>query len=259
MTALQSDARLLQRIQDAELRALADTFGETAVQPFGGLSLVSTGTESSGANRIAGVSPKTLDTLDQALEALPEGDDRPWPCRIDVLPGAVDASVADALFSRRFRHTGFESLMVGSPGDSELDPNPGIEVVEPTQDWAFREFVQVFHDGFEIPAPDRRESSDLEHWSKGASLFLARLYGTPVSAGMLHEGEHGAFLLTCASTHVLRRQGGHQALVQHRLGHAAERGHDRVFARVPFDGPAQRNLVRGGLRIAATIAVWSRG
>jgi len=259
MTALQSDARLLQRIQEAELRALAETFGDAAIRTIGGLSLVSTGTAGPGSVRVAGISPKTVGDLDAVLEALPSADDGPWPCRIDVLPGSLDASVADALFSRRFRHTGFESLMVGAPGDSEIDPNPGIEIVKPTEDWALREFVQVFHDGFEVPEPDRREPADLAHWSEGASLFLARLYGTPVSAGMLHEGEHGAFLLTCASTHVLRRQGGHQALVQHRLARAAERGHARVFARVPFDGPAQRNLVRGGLRIAATIAVWSRG
>ncbi len=252
------DTRLLARIEAADAAFHRARLGADAVTEHGDLTVIH-GPEdpATGEPRVLGLSPKTAGDLAPALDSL---GDSAASARVEILPGSLDAATASTLAEHGFRHTGFTALHYGVPDPSALQPNPGVEVTAVEADWAFREFIEVYQQGWDIPAGDHQSTDDLAHWRsiEGIELCLGRLYGTAVAAGWLHVDGETASLADAASTHVLRRQGGHTAVLHHRLVRAQEAGCKLVVAWSQFGDPAHRNLARAGLRLAATKAIWQR-
>lgn len=251
----QADGRLLRKIETAEVQTLCAILGDEAGSTIGKLTVVHRAGDPIGDRpRLFGLNPRCLTDLEPALESLGDSKSK---CRVEILPGNLNTPVADALAAHGFRQTEFVAMMHGRTTDSAIQPNSGVEVKTVDSDPLFREFVESLQLGWDIPEADRRPADAVGHWRDGGDLFVTRLHGTPVSAGFLHIHETTAYLGHTASQHVLRRQGGHLALLDHRLKLAAERGCTAVYGQVPFDSPAHRNLTRAGLHIAATKATWT--
>jgi len=206
--------------------------------------------------RLVGLSSRSLPSLDDALDAL-EGAG--GALRIEVGGHVLDAAVADALLERGFRPSGTISVHQGPVPAPEIQTNPEMSAEPVDSDASWREFVEVFQRGFDLPEAERPAAGELAGWRErpGLELFVARLHGTPVAAGFLLLDGPVAYLGSAASTHVLRRQGGHLALLARRLARAAESDATRAFAQAEFGGTAQRNLERAGLRLLGTKTVFS--
>lgn len=94
--------------------------------------------------------------------------------------------------------------------------------------------------------------------SRGARCFLAEAAGEPLAAGSLVLGDAGVALLAGASTiprH--RRRGAQRALLEARLGYAAENGCDIAVMGAEPGSASQRNAERQGFRIAYTRIKWA--
>ena len=249
------DGLVLRRIEAAEIQTLVDILGDDSRSAFGKITVVHRADDPIGcAPRVFGLTPRSVNDLDAALASL---GDALKACRIEILPGNLNRPVAAALAAHGFRQTEFVTMMYGNASRSTIQPNPGVEVIAVDSDSLFREFVESLQLGWDIPEENRRPAETLQYWRERGDLFVARLNGTPVSASFLHQHDSTAYLGHTASQHVLRRQGGHLALLDRRIHLAAERGCTAVYGQVPFDSPAHRNLARAGLEVAATKATWT--
>lgn len=255
------DLKLLRRARKAEVASLAALLGSDAIREFGKLVLVhAPGTSIGDTPRLLGAARGTRDAIPEALDTL-DADARAG-CRIEVAPGDLDASLAETLDELGFRQTDFRAVLYGNPSDASardtaMPDNDGLDIAVVDSDGTLAEFVQIHHEGWDIPEAHRAEPSAFAHWRDVAELFVSRLHGTSVGAAVLHRVDAIAHFGPSASTHVLRRQGGHIGLIRRRLVRAAELGCDLVFAHAPFDSPAHRNLQNAGLSLAATQAVWT--
>ena len=86
--------------------------------------------------------------------------------------------------------------------------------------------------------------------------FLAELDGRPVAAGALSICEGVALLAGASTAPEARRRGAQLALLDARLGFAAERGCDLAMMCALPGSASQRNAERHGFRIAYTRAKW---
>lgn len=255
------DLKLLRRARKAEVASLAALLGTEAIREFGKLVLVhAPGTSIGNVPRILGAARGTREAIPEAIEAIdPEAR---IACRIEVAPGELDPSLAATLDGLGFVQTDFRAVLYGNPADatardSAMPDNDGLEVAAVDTDSGLAEFVQIHHEGWDVPEASRAEPGAFAHWREVAELYVSRLHGTSIGAAVLHRVDTTAHLGPSASTHVLRRQGGHIGLIRRRLARAAELGCDLVFAHAPFDSPAHRNLQNAGLSLAATPAVWT--
>ena len=93
----------------------------------------------------------------------------------------------------------------------------------------------------------------------GTVSFLAELDGRPVAAGALSICEGVALLAGASTVPEARRRGAQLALLDARLGLAAERGCDIAMMGALPGSASQRNAERHGFRIAYTRAKWRLG
>jgi GNAT superfamily N-acetyltransferase len=92
--------------------------------------------------------------------------------------------------------------------------------------------------------------------AKGATCFLAELEGAPIAAAAMYVVNGVALLAGASTIPEARRRGAQQALLQHRLAFAADRGVQVAMIVTQPGSASQRNAERQGFRAAYTRAKW---
>ena len=94
--------------------------------------------------------------------------------------------------------------------------------------------------------------------SQGVDIFLAELDGRAIATGVLSIHAGVAHLAGASTVPAGRRRGAQNALLDHRLRYAAERGCDIALMGALPGSSSQRNAERNGFRIAYTRMKFSR-
>jgi GNAT superfamily N-acetyltransferase len=101
-----------------------------------------------------------------------------------------------------------------------------------------------------------REMGQVSARAEGTFSFLAEVDGRPVAAGGLSVGDGVALLAGASTIPAMRGRGAQRALLQARLGFAAEQGCDLVMIGAAPGSASQRNAERQGFRMAYTRIKW---
>lgn len=92
--------------------------------------------------------------------------------------------------------------------------------------------------------------------AEGVHCFLAEQAGRPIAAAAMTLHGSVALLAGASTIPAARRQGAQGALLEHRLGFAAERGADLAMIVTAPGSVSQRNAERQGFRVAYTRTKW---
>lgn len=173
----------------------------------------------------------------------------------------ADASLLPRLTGRGYRPVELTSILfrpvprepLATPGEDGLQ----VRRVGPEEAdlWA-----QVSADGWSSESSEIAgfvlEMGQVSARSEGTHCFLAELDGAPAAAGGLYIGDGVALLAGASTLPAKRGRGAQRALLQARLGFAAEQGCDLVMIGASPGSASQRNAERQGFRIAYTRIKW---
>jgi ribosomal protein S18 acetylase RimI-like enzyme len=158
------------------------------------------------------------------------------------------------LHAAGYRHTGFHGAFAGPSGLADA-PSPGVDVrrVETSDDLAA--FTDAYHLGwnrteFRVPTRPWLEAP-------GWSLYLGLCDGQPAGAAILYQANGDAYLADGAVDPRFRNRGVHRALLDRRCADAAAAGAKVVFSGADYLGGSSRNMVRKGLAVLYTKAIWT--
>lgn len=93
--------------------------------------------------------------------------------------------------------------------------------------------------------------------AEGVHCFLAELRGQPIAAAAMSLHGTVALLAGASTVPAARRQGAQQALLEHRLRYAADRGAVLGMVVTAPGSASQRNAERQGFRVAYTRTKWT--
>jgi GNAT superfamily N-acetyltransferase len=102
-----------------------------------------------------------------------------------------------------------------------------------------------------------RSLGEVSARAEGTYAFLAERDGEPIAAGSLSIGERVALLAGASTIPRGRKQGAQRALLEARLGFAAEQGCELAMMAAAPGSASQRNAERQGFRIAYTRIKWA--
>jgi GNAT superfamily N-acetyltransferase len=162
----------------------------------------------------------------------------------------------DALAAAGWRQIGFHAGFAGQP--ARLPPPAGIAVREIDGSQA-ELFGRVLAEGHEVPGAEREAAAaDMAAWAAipGWRLYLAELDGAPAAAGVLTLDAGVACLANASCRPAARGRGCQTALLARRITDARDAGAQLVCALAAFGSGSQRNLMRAGLALVHTQAVW---
>ena len=92
----------------------------------------------------------------------------------------------------------------------------------------------------------------------GVRAYFAEIEGQPAATGAMAIHDGVALLAGAATVPEWRNRGAQRALLEHRLGRAAEAGCDLAMMGAAPGSASQRNAERQGFRIAYTRIKWGR-
>jgi ribosomal protein S18 acetylase RimI-like enzyme len=195
---------------------------------------------------------------DEALEGARAAIDwyAEWnvPAAFEIAPGAACDALMEMLHAAGYRHTGFHGAFAGPSGLADA-PSPGVDVrrVETSDDLAA--FTDAYHLGwnrteFRVPTRPWLEAP-------GWSLYLGLCDGQPAGAAILYQANGDAYLADGAVDPRFRNRGVHRALLDRRCADAAAAGAKVVFSGADYLGGSSRNMVRKGLAVLYTKAIWT--
>ena len=127
------------------------------------------------------------------------------------------------------------------PDDAEVYARTAAE------GWRESGFAEFVHDMARVYAA-----------SQGVDIFLAELDGRTIATGVLSIHAGVAHLAGASTVPAGRRRGAQNALLDHRLRYAAERGCDIALMGALPGSSSQRNAERNGFRIAYTRIKFSK-
>lgn len=179
--------------------------------------------------------------------------------KVEILPGTIDADLADRLSSYGMRHTAFGAGYYGLAEipAAALAPSVDVRRVDGAQD--LDDFLTVFHEGFDM-ARDTRERfvhtmrfwKDLPRWE----LLLVTIDDAPASCGVLFVHERLAYFALGTTVPRFRGRGALAGLLHHALRRAQEQRCDLVFGQCDFPSTTARLFERYGMRPAYHKAIW---
>ena len=261
-----ADRELAKRLEPAEGYACAE-FAKARKRAFqdstsewmrcGGATVVFDGvdaptTQTFGLGLYEELTPAALEEIERFFA------DRGAEVMHEVCPFAGVATL-DLLCARGYRPFEISNVMYRTveKGEDALPANIRVRIVD-------RNDAEVWSD---ISARGwTYEHPEFEPFVRGLGLisvareqspcFLAEIDGVPGAAGalVLHEGV--ALFGGAATVPELRRRGLQAALLQERMGYAAEHGCDLAMMVAEAGSNSQRNAERKGFRVAYTRLKW---
>jgi GNAT superfamily N-acetyltransferase len=172
----------------------------------------------------------------------------------EIPPGPETAELMALLAARGYRQSGFHTTFAG-PVELPNEGSPGVEVRPVNNDEDLAAFSDVYHLGWANTGP----RVPMKPWlaAPGWRLFLGRCDGQPAGAAILYLAGGDAYLADGAVDPAWRGRGVHRALLDRRCEVAAEAGAKAVFSGAAFLSTSHRNMVRKGLAVLFTQAIWT--
>jgi GNAT superfamily N-acetyltransferase len=202
-------------------------------------------------NRAFGFTDATLEAAAEVVDWYAEGRVRG---AFEIVPGLPSGALTAMLHERGYRHTGFHANFAGH-AQLPQQPSPGVEVRRLTDERDLEAFSDVYHLGwnttqFRVP---------VKPWltAPGWSLYLGRCDGEPAGAAILSMAGADAYLADSAVDPQWRRRGVHRALLDARCEDAAAAGCGVVFSGADYLSASCRNMLRKGLGLLFTKAIWT--
>ncbi len=177
--------------------------------------------------------------------------------RFEIDPGEPTGRLALALARSGYFQSGFHAVLFGEPA-TETAPSAGVSVELVDQE-RLETFLDTYAAGWGVPEPTGFKNN-VRGWlgQPGWTLYLGLRDGQPAGAAILYVAEGVAY---CADSSVRpdQRGGGvHQALLHRRMADALAAGCDLVCAKAAFLSTSHRNMVRAGLGLLCSQAIWTR-
>jgi GNAT superfamily N-acetyltransferase len=172
----------------------------------------------------------------------------------EIAPGLPTDRLRALLHERGCRQTGFHAAFAGY-ADSPPAPSPGVEVRPLESEAELNTFSDVYHAGWEIT----RFRVPMAPWlsAPGWRLYLGLCDGEPAGAAVLYLADGDAYLADSAVDPKFRRRGVHRALLDRRCADAAAAGVSVVFSGANYLSASCRNMLRKGLGLLCTKAIWT--
>jgi ribosomal protein S18 acetylase RimI-like enzyme len=174
----------------------------------------------------------------------------------EISPGLETDRLLSLLHRRDYRHTSFHATLVARPALPHIDA-PGVEVRRVTDAAGLRAFADAYHLGWShagVRVP-------MEPWlsAPGWCLYLGLCDGEPAGAALLYVEGDDAYLADSAVDPRYRGRGVHRALLDRRCADAAASDCELVFAGAGYISTSLRNMLRKGLGVLCTNAIWTAG
>jgi ribosomal protein S18 acetylase RimI-like enzyme len=202
-------------------------------------------------NRAFGFTDGTLEAAGEVADWYAEGAVRG---AFEIVPGLATGALTAMLAERGYRHTGFHANFAG-PADLPQQPSPGVEVrrLEGETD------LEAFSDAYHLGWNNTRNRVPMKPWltAPGWSLYLGLCDGEPAGAAILSMANGDAYLQDSAVDPKWRRRGVHRALLDMRCADAAAAGASVVFSGAEYLSASCRNMLRKGLALLFTKAIWT--
>ena len=195
---------------------------------------------------------------DEALEGARAVIDWYAECNVsaafEIAPGPESGALMELLHAKGYRQTGFHGAFAGwSEAPAQVAPAVEVRGVETSDDLAV--FTDTYHLGWnltEFRVPTRP-------WLRapGWSLYLSLCHGAPAGAAILYMADGDADLADGEVDPRHRNRGVHRALLDRRCADAAAAGAKVVFSGAEYLGGSSRNMIRKGLGVLYTKAIWT--
>ena len=202
-------------------------------------------------NRAWGFTDAALDDAQTAIDWYAE---RNVPAAVEIAPGPESGALMALLHAKGFRQSGFHGAFAGW-SDTPAAPSAGVEVRRVENDADLTAFSDAYHLGwnrteFRVPTRPWLEAP-------GWSLYLGHCDGKPAGAAILYQANRDAYLADGAVDPAFRGRGVHRALLDQRCADAAAAGAQVVFSGADYLGGSCRNMIRKGLGVLYTKAIWT--
>jgi ribosomal protein S18 acetylase RimI-like enzyme len=202
-------------------------------------------------NRAFGFTDEALEEARAAIDWYAE-----WkvPAAFEIAPGPESAALMALLHDKGYRQTGFHGAFAGW-SDTPAATSPGVEVRRVESDADLTAFTDAYHLGwnrteFRVPTRPWLEAP-------GWSLYLGLCDGAAAGAAILYQANGDAYLADGAVDPAFRNRGVHRALLDRRCADAAAAGAKVVFSGADYLGGSCRNMIRKGLGVLYTKAIWT--
>ncbi len=176
--------------------------------------------------------------------------------RFEIDPGGQTAQLAAALASAGYFQSGFRAVLFGEPLPDAAKPR-SIEVAAVDED-RLELFLDTYAAGWGLPDASGFKNN-VRGWfgQPGWRLYLGLHDGEAAGSAILYINDGVAY---CADSSVrpdMRGRGMHQALLRRRMADAHIAGCDLVCAKAAFLSTSHRNMVRAGLDLLCSQAIWT--
>jgi hypothetical protein len=179
--------------------------------------------------------------------------------RAEILPGDLTARVAEVLAGLGMVQQGFHAAVYGIPVGGLTTLPAGLEIHQVCVG-DFDPFLDTFLTGVGFPNNLHAGAKcNMQHWIEQTNwrLYLAKLNGCPVAAGVLSISNGIGYLAASSTVAEHRNKGCHAALISRRLTDASLLGCQLVVGQCVYGSVSHRNMQRNGLYLAYTKAVWT--
>ena len=179
------------------------------------------------------------------------------PCYVRLSPFFAGESLLRRLAAAGLQHTGFMSVLYGTPDAGRPAPAAGItvRVVQGPE-------LDLFLHLWTASAPEAERGlrqtlarAEFAHWR----CYVASVDDRPAAhAGLYLGADTRAGVLAAAGTlPEFRGRGCQAALLHQRLADTAAAGYDLAISQAAPGTTSQRNMERAGLRTAYTQVIWT--
>jgi GNAT superfamily N-acetyltransferase len=227
-----------------------------AIKAFGAATaLAAARLPSKSFNRVVGLTPSETSLVPEIIAWYAELGPSP---HIEIRPGDLSDSLADALARAGFRQTSFHASLVGEVAETR-PTNIVIRSVETSE--MMERFLDVYLAGWGFPlAIHEGAKANMRGWLglPGWHLYLAEIdtQAAGIAISFLHENV-AYFADTCVHPNFRGRRLQSALLARYKKD-AARLGADLLCSQATFASTSHRNLERAGLRVLHTHTDWTR-
>ncbi|HZG88441.1 GNAT family N-acetyltransferase [Paenibacillus sp.] len=204
-------------------------------------------------NRVKGFGPKSLSMLDELIRQF----GGQWPS-IDLLPGRLTESVAQALILRGFIPVD-QLVFMAVETAAQVDPMipGGVRIDTVTRENA-EEWIEWIGRSTGRPVTDKHVIDRAAPYFYRSDFvnYMLTIDGQPAAMGSLFIRDQEGYIANDYTFESFRGRGLQLALLRHRLKEANARGVERVYTDVEFGSVSHNNMARAGFQTVFLNTFW---
>jgi len=208
----------------------------------------------SSFNRVVGLADEHVEEVPGLIAWF---EDRKIVGRFEIVPGIACPSVLKRLAACGYAQSDFHAVLYGRPHPAqENTPDVSVEVVSKA---TLEMFLDCYAAGWGVPDVAGFKNN-VRGWlnQPGWTLYLGRYQDKPAGSAILYRDGRTAYCADSSVAPSFRGHGVHQALLRRRSADAGAAGADLVCAQAAYLSTSQRNMIRSGLALLCTKAIWTR-